>query len=78
MGEAVSRCTTTMANRPVCAESPPDNLDFLYPELAEPMPQDDWAAKGEEVRQYLARVTQELDEAKRDPAKAKCRKEPWL
>ena len=71
-------CTTTMANRPVCAEDP---ADYYAPEVDGDHPMFagvDWAAKGAEFKAFVERTIVELDEAKRDPAKVKCRKEPWL
>ena len=72
-----ARCTTTLASRPICAE---DYADYA-PEVDDSDPMFagvDWAAKGAEFKAFVAKTIAELDEAKRDPAKAKCRKEPWL
>lgn len=38
----------------------------------------DWEAKGAEFKAFVERTIAELEEAKRDPRKAKCRKDPWL
>lgn len=74
---STTACTTTIANRPVCAE---DDADYA-PEVNDNDPMFagvDWAAKGDEFKAFVERTIVELDEAKCDPAKVKCRKEPWL
>lgn len=72
-----AQCTTTLASRPVCAQ---DDADYA-PEVTDDDPMFanvDWAAKGAEFKAFVERTIAELEEAKCDPRKAKCRKEPWL